>query len=86
MRVRSLRACPLHADVGRLGSLLRWASWPPALQAAVHAIYPAIIVYQSAQRLRPTDGLEEASACADTYIPGPSHCTYARRVPASCVP
>ena len=53
--------CTVHAAVGRLGSLLRWDSWPPALQAAVHAIYPAIIVYQSAQRLKPTDGLEEAS-------------------------
>tara|TARA_B100000795_G_scaffold241170_1_gene203773 strand:- start:225 stop:677 length:453 start_codon:yes stop_codon:yes gene_type:complete len=53
--------CTVHAAVGRLGSLLRWDSWPPALQAAVHAIYPAIIVYQSAQRLRPSDGLEEAS-------------------------
>jgi len=66
---------------GRLGCLLRWASWPPALQAAVHAIYPAIIVYQSAQRLRPTGGLEEASICADTYILGPPFLTCGRRVP-----
>ena len=25
------------------------------------------------------------SACVGTYVPGPPHCTYAVRVPASCV-
>ena len=60
----SLAPTGLPAPVrGRLGKLLRWSSWPPALQAAVHALYPAIIVYQSAQRLRPTDRLEEARRC-----------------------
>ena len=61
---RLARADRLPAPVrGRLGKLLRWSSWPPALQAAVHALYPAIIVYQSAQRLRPTDRVEEARRC-----------------------
>ena len=60
----SLAPTGLPAPVrGRLGKLLRWSSWPPALQAAVHALYPAIIVYQSAQRLRPTDRVEEARRC-----------------------
>ena len=35
----------------------------PRQRPAVHALYPAIIVYQSAQRLRPTDRVEEARRC-----------------------
>ena len=62
-RSRRLAARTRSWLLRRLGKLLRWSSWPPALQAAVHALYPAIIVYQSAQRLRPTDRLEEARLC-----------------------
>lgn len=41
--------------VERLARLSLWASWPPALQALFHAIYPAYLVMKAAKRLSASD-------------------------------
>ena len=39
----------------RLARLSLWESWPPALQALFHSIYPAYMVMKSANRLKSAD-------------------------------
>lgn len=41
--------------VERLARLCLWESWPPALQALYHSIYPAYMVLKSANRLSSAD-------------------------------
>ena len=46
---------------------------------------PRLGRHADAAALRLGDGDRPAARCADTYVPGPPHCTHGLRVPACCV-